>query len=506
MSMVDRIFALSDNTFVSGVDKTLGMQPANSAINLNDANRTHMRISRLRATNVHGYLPIELEFFDDLTFLTGLNGSGKTSALRLLMALLTPNIAELGAIGFSEAEVTVSENDNEVVIKATKTQIGIALETTACQGILDVSSSELDLFMEARRREEIRSPIQERWLSSPVLQAIRKMSTPMFLGLDRRFYASGVLSEEMDEIRRREYMARRYWPDEPSVRGSSQSASLVEVNYLVVTRMQEIRASQEQLDENLRAQFFTKAFEYKPSEIWNKGTRSPSRTELDRYRGQLAKIERAAEGVKIPVPAIQAALTHFFERMSKVVDSLERTAKSKKVKKETKKTTEKVKPETSFPDRDYLDWIINKPQADKIVEHLRLLDEYIENRDALRSQVNKFLSLVNGFLSQTKKKVAVSGNDQLTVAVDDSIGTRSITALSSGERQLLVMLAHLSLNPNLEGSGVFIVDEPELSLHIDWQEKFVVAVREANPNVQLILATHSPAIILDRTESCRSMS
>jgi predicted ATP-binding protein involved in virulence len=80
-----------------------------------------------------------------------------------------------------------------------------------------------------------------------------------------------------------------------------------------------------------------------------------------------------------------------------------------------------------------------------------------------------------------------------------------ITALSSGERQLLVMLAHLSLNPSLEGSGVFIVDEPELSLHIDWQEKFVDSVIEANPNVQLILATHSPAIILDRVEACRNL-
>ena len=68
------------------------------------------------------------------------------------------------------------------------------------------------------------------------------------------------------------------------------------------------------------------------------------------------------------------------------------------------------------------------------------------------------------------------------------------------------MLAHLSLNKNLKGSGIFIVDEPELSLHIDWQEKFVEAVLDANPDVQLILATHSPAIILDRAEFCISLS
>ena len=81
-----------------------------------------MKVTKLYAENVHGYLPIDIKFFDDLTFLTGLNGSGKTSALRLLMALLTPNINELGAIAFSLAQVTVFDNDKEVVVSATKRQ------------------------------------------------------------------------------------------------------------------------------------------------------------------------------------------------------------------------------------------------------------------------------------------------------------------------------------------------------------------------------------------------
>ena len=116
------------------------------------------------------------------------------------------------------------------------------------------------------------------------------------------------------------------------------------------------------------------------------------------------------------------------------------------------------------------------------------------------------LVLVNGFFVQTKKKVFVASSGQLTVTVEGSDQPRPISALSSGERQLLVMLAHLSLNPSLTGSGVFIVDEPELSLHIDWQEKFVEAITEANPKVQVILATHSPAIILDRVDAECSIS
>jgi predicted ATP-binding protein involved in virulence len=198
--------------------------------------------------------------------------------------------------------------------------------------------------------------------------------------------------------------------------------------------------------------------------------------------------------------------------MGQIIISLEKSA-SKNVALPNKanypksKDTYKNKKEDNLselkPDMAYIEWIINKPQADRIAEHLYLLNQYIENRKSLRNPIDIFSSLVNSFLEQTNKKVIVGNNGQLTIQINsNSEDSRSIDALSSGERQLLVMLAHLSLNPSLSGSGIFIVDEPELSLHIDWQEKFVDAIRKANPNVQLILATHSPAIILDRDEAC----
>jgi len=465
-----------------------------------------MKIVKLHAENVHGYLPIEVSFFDDITFLTGLNGSGKTSALRLLMALLTPNIKELGAILFSRAAVTVLDGDQEVIVTAEKTNKGLKIKISSTDAILKIDSGELELFMETKRSSnDPNAQIREIYQSNSVIRAISKMSTPMFLGLDRRFFVPGSMTDEFDDARRREYMARRFWPEDPAFRGTAAATSLVEINYLAVTRMQEIRAAQEELDERLRREFFTKAFEYKPVKIMGKAVKRPSKTELDQYRQQLAKIEQAAEGDKIPVPEIQGALTHFFERMSRVIDSIDKRTKSETVKKPSKRQSVKTNEEPTI-DTDYMEWIINRPQADRILEHLRLLNEYIENRTSLRDPINRFRLLVNTFLEQTKKQLFVGNNGQLTVQVTGNPDPRYISALSSGERQLLVMLAHLSLNPNLVGSGVFIVDEPELSLHIDWQEKFVDAIREANPNVQLILATHSPAIILDRIESCRTLS
>jgi predicted ATP-dependent endonuclease of OLD family len=80
-----------------------------------------------------------------------------------------------------------------------------------------------------------------------------------------------------------------------------------------------------------------------------------------------------------------------------------------------------------------------------------------------------------------------------------------IEVLSSGESQIIVIITHLVFNPG-QRANVFIIDEPELSLHVRWQELFVDAVSKANPDLQLLVATHSPSIILDRIDKCIDLS
>ena len=42
---------------------------------------------------------------------------------------------------------------------------------------------------------------------------------------------------------------------------------------------------------------------------------------------------------------------------------------------------------------------------------------------------------------------------------------------------------------------VCIADEPELSLHLSWQEQLITSLRTVNPNAQVVFATHSPDIV-----------
>ena len=64
--------------------------------------------------------------------------------------------------------------------------------------------------------------------------------------------------------------------------------------------------------------------------------------------------------------------------------------------------------------------------------------------------------------------------------------------LSSGQKRLISILSQISDSPN--GSTI-LIDEPELSLHIEWQERLVSALTENFPKHKFILATHAPSIV-----------
>jgi predicted ATP-dependent endonuclease of OLD family len=68
-------------------------------------------------------------------------------------------------------------------------------------------------------------------------------------------------------------------------------------------------------------------------------------------------------------------------------------------------------------------------------------------------------------------------------------------SFSSGEKQLLVIMLTV-LVENREHYAL-LMDEPEISLHIEWQQQLIGLIRKLNPNAQIILSTHSPALIMD---------
>lgn len=89
-------------------------------------------------------------------------------------------------------------------------------------------------------------------------------------------------------------------------------------------------------------------------------------------------------------------------------------------------------------------------------------------------------------------KRIVFSEKEITIEIPDKAKIR-LPALSSGEKQLFF----ISLEAIDSGNSSLIIDEPELSMHVDWQKKLVRSLRVLNPRMQLIMATHSPEIMAD---------
>ena len=103
-----------------------------------------------------------------------------------------------------------------------------------------------------------------------------------------------------------------------------------------------------------------------------------------------------------------------------------------------------------------------------------------------------FQDLVDELFTATAKTINRTSNEIFFEQYGETI---SPYKLSSGEKQILVIMLTALVQENKH--CVMLMDEPEISLHIEWQQRLVNIIRTLNPNVQIILCTHSPAIIMD---------
>ena len=140
--------------------------------------------------------------------------------------------------------------------------------------------------------------------------------------------------------------------------------------------------------------------------------------------------------------------------------------------------------------RRYLDYQVNI--GNQMIELLSGDEEQRSLAPSLSLPKRKFQDMIDELFSYTHKTIDRKSND----IVFYQNGERLLPyKLSSGEKQMLVIL--LTVLVRDDDHCVLFMDEPEASLHIEWQQKLIGMIRNLNPNVQLILTTHSPAVIME---------
>lgn len=119
-------------------------------------------------------------------------------------------------------------------------------------------------------------------------------------------------------------------------------------------------------------------------------------------------------------------------------------------------------------------------------EFLKLkIDENKIKKDTFVSSINVFFRETDKIMFYENENFKFRMNNEEVIKLKD---------LSSGERQLLFIFLKLINSPP---KTIFLMDEPEISLHLEWQEKLISEILKISPTCQLIIVTHSPAIVMN---------
>lgn len=465
-----------------------------------------MKILAFEASKIHGYLNHKILFNKDITYLTGINGTGKTSIVRSILCLTQPYLIYLieTSYEFLRVRVEVENVVHDIIAKKDEkefklykisyTKGKVARISTKIENLTQPDPaykysfpliSKDNFESEIRFRDRLLEYISEQETLSvnhPLIQFLRNIPTPMFLGLERRSE-----TELQDD-------SRRIHPSSKRIRGIFtgsiyesliEAKRLAEESYFIVINEQRDAAIKFRKD--IILSMFKIPSRNRAAFTW------PQQDYLENNNNKIEELKRALNSIEIEDVLIEKQMMPFFRELESTVTKLLKF----------KDAGEALNDEEGK--QVFFRWITLAPQEVNANEIFKLVEAFRKRSQELRHTITKFEKLTNSFLQDSGKKLKFSPNGNLTIELPNTV-TGNLTSLSSGESHIVVILTNLFFNKRNNSSNVMIIDEPELSLHIKWQEAFVDAVVSASSNLQIILATHSPAIFLDNISQCVDLS
>ncbi len=141
--------------------------------------------------------------------------------------------------------------------------------------------------------------------------------------------------------------------------------------------------------------------------------------------------------------------------------------------------------------RKYLDYQVNI--GNRIIAVLQSgVADAAQKAQALSEPKKLFQDMVDNLFRDTGKTIVRTANEIRFLQMGETLLPYQ---LSAGEKQILAILLTVLVEDNQP--YVLFMDEPEISLHFEWQKQLISLVLQLNPNIQLIMTTHSPAVVMD---------
>ena len=429
-----------------------------------------LKIKKLTIDKLHGHYNYNVSFNDDITFLYGENGCGKTTILNIITKIITGRVYELIEYQFDRINLNYQQ--------ASDTPIeSIEVINKGTYFILKVFGTRNDIkFKEIEpheyRNAEIKYEIEKYYFNKyKILNNIKNLFNYLFLPLNRTGNINGDSMIFGDYIRSTKIRIGYYGEKIPSA--LDFDFYIQTVKYLVKNANSKVNFKLNKISESFNYQIL-KSFLDVESIPEIDSILKDDDISLDKEAILKTKEDYTTvlQNMKIWDDEVENKINTFFNSLLEDID-------------------------TPNIHKQIFKIIFEISEFKKIRNIIRKAEINEKAKNKVRQPITDFLNTVNGFIQSGKnnKKVHIDFEDgelYLQTQFDKKI---SIDHLSSGEKQIIAFFAYLIFGLEETKQSIFIVDEPELSLHLSWQRKFISSVLNINQDIQLIFATHSPEII-----------
>lgn len=427
-----------------------------------------MELKQLIIHGLYGCYDYDVKFNSDMTFLYGKNGCGKTTVLNIVESIITGEIYKLYDYHFMSIELIFGEEATKDRIYIEYQNENILVMFKNNKSVLNLKNSDLeniDLEISAQDRgREITRIYFEKY---PILLDICKTFNYIYLPLNRINHKSRLVRIR---LARRILSRRRLVNNDEKI--LENISYIIRENYRSIEY--EISKVNDKFRDNILKSFLISKNYYNINEIINTIIENKGLVgELDNI--QKTYLEILAELDIVNDNDLQESKKAF----SKIIDDM----RSFYI--ENKK-------------RDGLiDLVLRYQEIMKIKDIIELAKLMEKEKYSLREPLKLFLNTINDFIKDEndRKEIYIDDFGKVYFKIGNTEEKIAITNLSSGEKQLLIFFTYLIFEVDRDSKAIFVVDEPELSLHLSWQKQFVKKIRDINPNIQLIFATHAPDIV-----------
>lgn len=436
-----------------------------------------MLIKKIYIYNLHEQHDYKIEFDPELTFLYGANGCGKTTVLNILTAIVTGKLYNLVDYAFDKTVLVYSDlkkKEETIQIEMYSKEKSIRnMKVTFDNSGYEIE--DIDNLKERIYRKNEDENIDKVFVSMyPFVKEIISKFNYVYLPLNRYGYDG----YDEREYYRYAYSRRHYYAIQQNPYNSYLNDSLRYVSELIRDSCMDINIRENRANDEFRNEVLSSMIRVSSDmHIWKIIEDIAKFDWNDVLKSKEAYIKTLRE-IGVYDDKLKNDIEVFFKDFRNAYDDY---IKQKNDDKE--RTGIKID----------LAW--QYAEFQKIQNIAGLAKENEKIKEKIRQPKEMFVNVINDFFlsSGTHKKIMINSEGQ--VYFDTSSGRLHLGDLSSGEKQIIITFASLIFGLKGKGTGIFIVDEPEASLHLEWQNKFVSSILKTNKNVQLIFATHSPELI-----------